>query len=407
MSDGRGTDPLSSLGAPILGSLNASALSQAILATQRQSKDIIGMNSSFLPPGGSRMRPMFTAEELLYVVNKVSACPRLMSSLEEVVAGISAGRYENGSLHEVLNRSPYQQHDFNVAGATTAHISSDARHQVMNNIAPILNALSASADSSMTAAAPTAISPSLEVRSEHTRLSHIEEVDTNDSIDGPIIREPSTAIFWYEKTELFNAVVTDTEGNNWSKLFSVEENNGRSFALEAAEAWVHKVMRASKPSSNQAPILMTGEAVDNETLLKLVQDCARKNQNIANIGSTAPVPPPFGLNKKVSNTGIRGITWQESRKKFQCSIYMEKGKRIQKYFPTGLNSFGPRYEEAFRRAKSWMAKMELQREQQPESSSEGGFDRFHQSVMSKRSTLVEASAQITPVVSCCLPKHNS
>merc|ERR1712227_710204 len=66
--------------------------------------------------------------------------------------------------------------------------------------------------------------------------------------------------------------------------------------------------------------------------------------------------------RKPSNTGIRGITWQESRMKFQCSIYMDKGERIQKYFPTGLKSSGPRYEEAFRKAQEWMLAMEKKKE---------------------------------------------
>eukprot|EP00915_Cephaloidophora_sp_WS-2016_P000475 GHVH01000601.1.p1 GENE.GHVH01000601.1~~GHVH01000601.1.p1 ORF type:complete len:387 (+),score=45.56 GHVH01000601.1:242-1402(+) len=284
---------------------------------------------------------LFSADELLNAAREICRFPCLLNSFEEMVRDVRYGRQSKDQLDHFFDHHKSDNNDtlFPALGSPYMGLQPPAEttrgERTFDHVVPVLQSLRGG--------------------------GQVDYKNYERDLVAPSSAKAKSDITWYDDRNMFSAQVALPNGKHFTRSFTVREYDDRNSCLKAAEDWIISV-KNSNPN-NILSSLIENTTLEPKSLLNMVQDCHRQTRNLANISSTAPVPPPFGLNKKVSNTGIRGITWQESRKKFQCSIYMEKGKRIQKYFPTGLNSFGPRYEEAFRRAKSWMAKMESERKE--------------------------------------------
>eukprot|EP00915_Cephaloidophora_sp_WS-2016_P005470 GHVH01007278.1.p1 GENE.GHVH01007278.1~~GHVH01007278.1.p1 ORF type:complete len:484 (-),score=47.75 GHVH01007278.1:86-1537(-) len=288
----------------------------------------------------------FSADDLILSMHLVNKSPELLDSISDLVEGIGEGvkgRHElqfffqsrgdplKSSEQQSPPLSPYssqlqlhQQQTIPCQQQTIQHDEHGASQQSIISQEDYGGTHSSHEDSGPIGLADSQIGSQIDdYNVSDSNLSNGGQSSSNTGIRG---------ITWQESRCSYQASVCISLKQIY-KIFSAKRV-GKDRALEQARKWLAE-MRTRRDN---------GESL--ESLMKA--------------GLFA---------RKVSNTGIRGITWQESRMKFQCSIYMEKGRRVQKYFPTGLNRSGPRYEEAFRKAKEWTRKMEMKKRLMMQQSS--------------------------------------
>eukprot|EP00915_Cephaloidophora_sp_WS-2016_P000173 GHVH01000264.1.p1 GENE.GHVH01000264.1~~GHVH01000264.1.p1 ORF type:complete len:395 (+),score=34.91 GHVH01000264.1:207-1391(+) len=250
---------------------------------------------------------LFTAEDLMLTINRLHRAPECAHELETLITDIKDGRK---GRHDLLHYVRSYDHEVDTPQLAAAQVDTTT---AINFKVPQSESMASEeivSDSSVHLDEPT-------TQSEGHDLMPSSRSSSNTGIRG---------ITWQESRNSYQASVCISLKQIY-KIFS-SKRVGKERALSQACKWLQE-MRTRRDN---------GE--DLESLMK------------AGL-----------LARKVSNTGIRGITWQESRMKFQCSIYMEKGRRVQKYFPTGLNRSGPRYEDAFRKAQQWTKMMDQKKNQ--------------------------------------------